>query len=77
MPGIKFLSGQELRDILKANGFVFVSQKSSHMKLRRKIEVGSEIITFTAIVPDHKTLKIGTLSSIVRQSGLQRELFEK
>ena len=47
------------------------------MKLRRKIEVGSEIITFTAIVPDHKTLKIGTLSSIVRQSGLQRELFEK
>jgi len=32
--------------------------------------------TVTVIVPDHKELKTGTLSSIIRQSGLLREIFE-
>jgi predicted RNA binding protein YcfA (HicA-like mRNA interferase family) len=30
----------------------------------------------TAIVPDHATLKTGTLQSIIRQSGLGRGPFE-
>ena len=32
--------------------------------------------TTTIPVPDHATLKVGTLLSIVRQSGLPRVLFE-
>jgi predicted RNA binding protein YcfA (HicA-like mRNA interferase family) len=33
--------------------------------------------TITVPVPNHKTLKIGTLLSIVRQSQLSRTAFEK
>jgi predicted RNA binding protein YcfA (HicA-like mRNA interferase family) len=32
--------------------------------------------TVTAIVPDHKELKTGTLASIIRQSRLPREASE-
>ena len=32
--------------------------------------------TTTVPVPDHSELKPGTLSSIIRQSGLARSLFE-
>ena len=37
---------------------------------------GSVIDTMTAIVPNHPEIALGTLSSIIRQSGLPRELFE-
>ena len=77
MPDLKVLSGQQVRNILESQGFVFVSQKGSHIKLRRTVENDSGLVAFTAIVPDHKTLKTGTLSGIIRQSGLPRELFEK
>jgi predicted RNA binding protein YcfA (HicA-like mRNA interferase family) len=33
--------------------------------------------TITIPVPDHKELRIGTLHSIIRQSQLPRELFER
>ncbi len=36
-------------------------------------EAGS---TTTVPVPDHKELRIGTLRSIIRQSGLSRSEFE-
>ena len=32
--------------------------------------------TTTVPVPDHRELRIGTLMSIIRQSGLPRALFE-
>lgn len=32
--------------------------------------------TLTVPVPDHDEIRIGTLQSIIRQSGLLRELFE-
>ncbi|MCK4543497.1 MAG: type II toxin-antitoxin system HicA family toxin [Spirochaetales bacterium] len=32
--------------------------------------------TVTVPVPDHKEIRIGTLLSIIRQSGLQRSEFE-
>jgi predicted RNA binding protein YcfA (HicA-like mRNA interferase family) len=34
------------------------------------------ISTITVPVPDHDELRQGTLSSIIRQSGLQRSAFE-
>jgi predicted RNA binding protein YcfA (HicA-like mRNA interferase family) len=33
--------------------------------------------TTTVPVPDHAELKLGTLSSIIRQSGLSRTIFEE
>ena len=32
--------------------------------------------TLSVPVPDHDELRVGTLQSIIRQSGLPRELFE-
>jgi len=32
--------------------------------------------TIAVPVPDHATLRVGTLQSIIRQSGLPRTLFE-
>lgn len=37
---------------------------------------GGENGTTTVPVPDHREVRIGTLRSIIRQSGLPRELFE-
>ena len=33
-------------------------------------------MTTTVPVPDHRELRIGTLMSVIRQSGLPRTLFE-
>lgn len=32
--------------------------------------------TRTVLVPDHAEIRIGTLQSVIRQSGLARKLFE-
>ena len=68
MPSLRTMSGRECRAILEANGFSFTRQNGSHMILRK----GS----LTVSVPNHRALKTGTLSSIIRQSGLPRSLFE-
>ncbi len=57
--------------VLLRRGFVFISQKGSHMKFRRIAES-----TRTVVVPaGRKEIPIGTLGSIVRQSGLGRADF--
>jgi predicted RNA binding protein YcfA (HicA-like mRNA interferase family) len=56
-------SGEVIR-VLRAHGFVFVSQKGSHTKYRNATGRG-------AIVPHpKKELPIGTRRSIIRQAGL-------
>ncbi len=72
MPKLKTLSGRQVRAILQAHGFAFVSQKGSHMKMRK---TASGAVT-TVIVPDHKAVKTGTLSGIAQQSGIGRGPFE-
>ncbi len=72
MPKLKTLSGREVRSILESHGFAFVSQNGSHMKMKK---TDSGAVT-TVIVPDHKAVKIGTLSGIVQQSGIGRGPFE-
>jgi predicted RNA binding protein YcfA (HicA-like mRNA interferase family) len=69
---LKILSGKELCYILSQNGFTQVRQKGSHIIMQKK---GDET-TITVPVPDHKEIRIGTLQSIIRQSGLLRQLFE-
>ena len=73
MGRLKVLSGGDVCRILAAQGFVEVRRKGSHavMQLHR------ETRTVTVPVPLHSQLKRGTLASIIRQSGLPRELFEE
>jgi len=57
---------------LEQNGFVQVRQRGSHIVMQKRT-VNS---TVTIPVPNHKEIRIGTLQSIIRQSGLPREIFE-
>ena len=72
MGRLRVLSGREVCAILAAHGFVEVRQRGSHIVMQRH-EGGS---TTTVPVPDHRELRRGTLVSIIRQSRLDRELFE-
>jgi predicted RNA binding protein YcfA (HicA-like mRNA interferase family) len=59
------LSGKELVKGLRRLGFDFVRQAGSHAILRRG--------GCTVVVPQHKTLKPGTLKGILEQAGLTVE----
>lgn len=70
----KSASGKEVVKILtKEFGFVFVSQKGSHVKLK-KVDLHSEIIT---IVPMHKELARGTLRGVCDLAQVDFEEFKK
>lgn len=72
MGKIAVFSGKEVCKILARHGFEEVRRRGSHVVMQRRSPAG----TTTVPVPDHDELKIGTLLSIVRQSGLPRSEFE-
>ena len=72
MAKLRILSGRDVCRLLAGHGFTQVRRRGSHV-LMQKTEAGS---TVTIPVPDHKELRIGTLMSVIRQSGLPRSLFE-
>ena len=72
MGKLRVLSGQAVCDILGANGFTAARRESSHRVMQGI--VGD--VTVSISVPLHRELAIGTLVSIIRQSGLPRRLFE-
>ena len=61
------LSGQDLKKALQRAGFVFTRQRGSHMILRRD-EPRTRVV-----VPDHKSLRLGTLHQILKAAGLSVE----
>ena len=61
------LSGQELSRALERVGFVYQRQKGSHMILRRDDPYSR------VVVPDHKTLRPGTLRQILNEAGITVE----
>jgi predicted RNA binding protein YcfA (HicA-like mRNA interferase family) len=69
---LKTFSGKEVCELLEQYGFVKVRQKGSHVIMQKKMDE----TTITVPVPNHKQLKSGTLSSIIRQSQLSRSMFE-
>lgn len=70
----KTVSGKDVIKILcREFGFFAVSQRGSHVKLRRKFE-GKTIIT---VVPLHKELARGTLLGILELSGIDWDEFKK
>ena len=72
MGRLRILSGQEVCQILQQHGFVEVRQRGSHIVMQKRLENS----TITVPVPNHTELRMGTLKSIIRQSGLRRSLFE-
>lgn len=72
MGKLRILSGAEVCRILEKHGFVEVRRRGSHIVMQKKTGAS----TVTVPVPDHKEIRIGTLSSIIRQSGLARPEFE-
>lgn len=66
------LSGKEVCSILSRHGFIEVRRRGSHIVMQKKLSQG----TITVPVPNHDEVKIGTLQSIIRQSGLPRVEFE-
>ena len=73
MGKLRVLSGREACKILEAERSSEVRRRGSHIVMQKR----SEDTTTTVPVPDHPELKVGTLASIIRQSGLARSLFER
>ncbi|MGH8549609.1 MAG: type II toxin-antitoxin system HicA family toxin [Methylococcales bacterium] len=72
MAKLQILSGKDVCAILTRHGFVEVRQRGSHIVMQEKLANTS----VTVPVPDHPELRIGTLQSIIRQSGVPRSEFE-
>lgn len=69
---LRKLSGAEVCKILAQHGFEEVRRRGRHVVMQKKLGES----TVTVPVPDHKEIKLGTLSSIIRQSGLSRSEFD-
>ncbi|HEY5088638.1 MAG TPA: type II toxin-antitoxin system HicA family toxin [Polyangia bacterium] len=72
MGRFRTFSGRQLCALLAQHQFVQVRQRGSHIVMQKR----TPQTTVTVPVPDHAEVKIGTLLSIIRQSGLPRNLFE-
>jgi len=71
VPKLGVFSGGEIVRIMESEGFVRARQKGSHLMMQRRTEGG----TITVPVPLHRAVRIGTLQSIIRQSGISRVRF--
>ena len=67
MPKLPHVSGAEAVRALQRLGFEVVRQKGSHIVMRR----GSS----GTVVPNHREIKVGTLSGVLRQAGVSAEEF--
>ncbi len=63
------VSGREVCRALEQVGFLLRRQRGSHMVLRRNDPFAR------VVVPDHRTVRVGTLRHIVNQSGLTVDEF--
>ena len=67
MDKLRILSGREAQ-----HGYEEIRQRGSHIIMQKKTEAS----TITIPVPDYKEIRTGTLMSIIRQSRLDRSIFE-
>ena len=72
MGKLRVLSGKQVCAIRMQYGFVEVRQRGSHIVMQKRLTD----TTVTVPVPNHPELRIGTLQSIIRQSGVPRSEFE-
>ena len=69
---LRALPFREVKRKLEAAGFIEVSRKGSHIKFVKKTSQG----TYTAVVPHHREVPVSTLRSILRQAGIDPDVFE-
>jgi predicted RNA binding protein YcfA (HicA-like mRNA interferase family) len=69
---LRVLSGRQVCVILEAHGFIEMRQRGSYLIMQWQ----GEATTVSVAVPMQDEIKMGTLSSIIHQSHLSRELFE-
>ena len=72
MAKLGVLSGEQVCAILIRHGFFEARRRGSHIVMQKQFPD----TTRTVPVPDHAELRIGTLQSIIRQSGVPRTEFE-
>ena len=72
MGKLRVLSGRDVCRILEQHDFQIVRQRGSHIVMQRRTDSG----TVTVPIPDHSEIRIGTLQSIIRQSGVPRTAFD-
>ena len=70
-PKPPLLSGRKLIKIFAKLGYLKVSQKGSHIKLKNE-ENGSVVI-----IPDHKELDRWTLKTILKEAEVSEEILKK
>ncbi len=68
----KLYSGREVLKTLQRAGFVTVSQRRSHIKLKGLFHNQIHIV----IVPNHKQVARGTFESILKQADMTHSEFE-
>ena len=62
------LTSDEVIKLLRKFGFIEISQKGSHKKLKKG--------KYTVIVPMHSSVAKGTLKSILNQAGLTLDVIQ-
>ena len=66
-PSLPRISGAEAVRALQKLGFIVLRQKGSHVILRRE--------STGCVVPQHRELKVGTLTGVLKQAGVTVEEF--
>lgn len=69
MPKLPQISGKNLVKALIKDGWIKYSQRGSHVKMAKSFQIGKE----TLIIPQHKVIKKGTLSTILKDAGISVE----
>ena len=59
------MSGKDALKLLQKDGWYQVNREGSHIQLKHPTKTGK------VTVPNHRELKAGTLSSIMKQAGLK------
>lgn len=69
MPKLPVISAAEAIRAFERLGFSIVRQRGSHIVLRRD--------SSGCVVPNHRELKVGTLSGVLKQAGISPDEFIK
>jgi predicted RNA binding protein YcfA (HicA-like mRNA interferase family) len=69
MSRLPSISGRECIRALEKAGFVVIRRKSTHVFMRRDNPFAQ------TVVPDHKTIRRGTLRNVIRQAGMTVDEF--
>ncbi|MFM8278062.1 MAG: type II toxin-antitoxin system HicA family toxin, partial [Cyanobium sp.] len=65
MGKLRVLSGQQVCRVLEQFGYSAVRQRGSHIVMQKR----DQDSTTTVPVPNHPEIRMGTLQSIIRQTG--------